>query len=206
MTDLSCSSYRQNSLGNSYRRWTWSAILQSKLSNTIDERLYITWCFNHICYQASGPELIGGTSGESEERIRQLFETALAAAPSIVFIDALDVISGKKDSAQRGMDRRIVAQLFDSIDLISMATKANTNTNTDVTTAGVETASAAEPQGPTDMLGTEQKPTKVSESSTQNKLVILIAATNKWVNVPTVVPHIVWVYHNNYWLIVKILL
>lgn len=69
-------------------------------------------------FKASGPELIGGTSGESEERIRDIFLAAAAKAPSVLFIDALDVIAGKKDSAQRGMDRRIVAQLFDSIDSI----------------------------------------------------------------------------------------
>lgn len=47
--------------------------------------------------QASGPELVGGTSGESEERIRQIFESAAAAAPSVLFLDAIDVIAGKKD-------------------------------------------------------------------------------------------------------------
>ena len=50
--------------------------------------------------QASGPELIGGTSGESEERIRDIFEAAIAAAPSVLFIDALDVIAAKKDVRQ----------------------------------------------------------------------------------------------------------
>lgn len=47
--------------------------------------------------QASGPELVGGTSGESEERIRQIFESAASNAPSVLFIDAIDVIAGKKD-------------------------------------------------------------------------------------------------------------
>ena len=40
---------------------------------------------------------MGGTSGESEERIRQIFESAAANAPSVLFIDAIDVIAGKKD-------------------------------------------------------------------------------------------------------------
>jgi hypothetical protein len=40
---------------------------------------------------------VGGTSGESEERIRQIFESAAASAPSVLFIDAIDVIAGKKD-------------------------------------------------------------------------------------------------------------
>ncbi len=57
--------------------------------------------FSHCCLsfliQASGPELVGGTSGESEERIRQIFESAASNAPSVLFIDAIDVIAGKKD-------------------------------------------------------------------------------------------------------------
>jgi ribosome biogenesis ATPase len=48
-------------------------------------------------FKASGPELIGGASGESEERIRMIFEEAVAHAPSILFIDALDVIAGKRE-------------------------------------------------------------------------------------------------------------
>jgi SpoVK/Ycf46/Vps4 family AAA+-type ATPase len=55
-----------------------------------------------VMIQASGPELIGGTSGESEQRIRSLFEAAAAAAPSILFIDGLDVIAGKKEVLVRG--------------------------------------------------------------------------------------------------------
>ena len=47
--------------------------------------------------KVSGPEVIGGTSGESEERIRDVFEAALLNSPSILFIDALDVVASKKD-------------------------------------------------------------------------------------------------------------
>lgn len=48
-------------------------------------------------FKASGPELIGGTSGESEERIRELFDLAIMNSPCVLFIDALDVIAGKKE-------------------------------------------------------------------------------------------------------------
>lgn len=51
-------------------------------------------------FKVSGPELIGGTSGESEERIRNVFETAAINSPSILFIDALDVIAGKKEVSE----------------------------------------------------------------------------------------------------------
>jgi SpoVK/Ycf46/Vps4 family AAA+-type ATPase len=49
--------------------------------------------------------LVGGTSGESEERIRQIFESAAAAAPSVLFLDAIDVIAGKKDVSNRASYR-----------------------------------------------------------------------------------------------------
>jgi len=60
--------------------------------------LFFTLFVSHFFFiQASGPELVGGTSGESEERIRQIFESAASNAPSVLFIDAIDVIAGKKD-------------------------------------------------------------------------------------------------------------
>ena len=78
-------------------------------------------------YKASGPELIGGTSGESEQMIKNIFESALASAPSVLFIDAIDVIATKREGGgqSRGMDRRIVAQLYDCIDMIASATDRN---------------------------------------------------------------------------------
>ena len=45
----------------------------------------------------SGPELIGGASGESEENIRRIFDAAMSQTPSILFIDSIDVIASKKD-------------------------------------------------------------------------------------------------------------
>ena len=41
--------------------------------------------------------MVGGTSGESEERIRRIFENAAANAPSVLFIDGIDVIAGRKE-------------------------------------------------------------------------------------------------------------
>ena len=70
-------------------------------------------------FRASGPELIGGTSSESEERIRDIFAAATANAPSVLFIDAIDVIAAKSDGqGQRGMERRVIAQLLDCIDAL----------------------------------------------------------------------------------------
>ena len=42
-------------------------------------------------------------SGESEAKIRELFQTAAAHAPSLIFIDEIDAIVPKRESAQREM-------------------------------------------------------------------------------------------------------
>ncbi|KAI6188346.1 Nuclear valosin-containing protein-like [Aphelenchoides besseyi] len=54
--------------------------------------------------RVSTTELIAGVSGETEEKIRQLFQ------------QALDVIASNRDNAQREMERRIVTQLIASFD------------------------------------------------------------------------------------------
>lgn len=49
----------------------------------------------------SAPSLVAGMSGESEKKIRDIFEEAKRMAPCLVFIDEIDVIMGKRESAQR---------------------------------------------------------------------------------------------------------
>lgn len=61
-------------------------------------------------------ELVGGMSGESEKRIRDLFEKATAMAPCVLFIDEIDSICANRINAQKDMERRIVAQLLSSLD------------------------------------------------------------------------------------------
>eukprot|EP01116_Phalansterium_solitarium_P004439 TRINITY_DN1544_c0_g1_i2.p1 TRINITY_DN1544_c0_g1~~TRINITY_DN1544_c0_g1_i2.p1 ORF type:complete len:759 (+),score=198.17 TRINITY_DN1544_c0_g1_i2:71-2347(+) len=67
-------------------------------------------------YRVSAPELVSGMSGESESNIRNLFLEAKANEPCLVFIDEIDVICPKRESAQKEMERRIVAQLLTSFD------------------------------------------------------------------------------------------
>ena len=65
----------------------------------------------------SATGLVHGVSGESESRIRDIFEEALQIAPCILFIDRIDVIASKIDSRDsRGMERRMVTQLLTSLD------------------------------------------------------------------------------------------
>lgn len=61
-------------------------------------------------------ELVSGVSGESEERIRELFEQAALCAPCVLFIDEIDSISANRKNASKDMERRIVAQLITSLD------------------------------------------------------------------------------------------
>ncbi|KAJ1728843.1 Ribosome biogenesis ATPase rix7 [Coemansia sp. Benny D160-2] len=58
-------------------------------------------------------------SGESEKKLREVFEEARELAPCIVFIDEIDAITPKRENAQREMERRIVAQMLTCIDDIS---------------------------------------------------------------------------------------
>ncbi|KAL7523559.1 hypothetical protein ACHAXR_001168, partial [Thalassiosira sp. AJA248-18] len=74
-------------------------------------------------FQVSAPELVGGVSGESELRVRTLFESASNYAPAIIFIDEIDAIAPKRGEGGSGgggksMEKRIVAQLLTSMDSI----------------------------------------------------------------------------------------
>ncbi|KAL6262355.1 hypothetical protein P5V15_007444 [Pogonomyrmex californicus] len=70
--------------------------------------------------KVAGPELVAGVSGESEARIRELFEQALALAPCVVFLDEIDAVAPHRATAQREMERRIVAQLLSSLDELNL--------------------------------------------------------------------------------------
>jgi ribosome biogenesis ATPase len=64
----------------------------------------------------SAPSVVSGMSGESEKKIREVFEEARDLAPCLMFIDEIDAITPKRETAQREMERRIVAQLLTCMD------------------------------------------------------------------------------------------
>ncbi|KAJ3109829.1 hypothetical protein HDU97_000059 [Phlyctochytrium planicorne] len=68
----------------------------------------------------SAPSVVSGMSGESEKKIREVFEEAREIAPCIIFIDEIDAITPKRETAQREMERRIVAQLLTCLDDLSV--------------------------------------------------------------------------------------
>ncbi|EGZ24816.1 hypothetical protein PHYSODRAFT_554855 [Phytophthora sojae] len=70
--------------------------------------------------KVSAPEVVSGMSGESEQKLRELFDEAIARAPSIIFIDEIDAITPKRETSARGMEKRIVAQLLTSADSLSL--------------------------------------------------------------------------------------
>ncbi|KAK2462964.1 hypothetical protein APHAL10511_005016 [Amanita phalloides] len=67
----------------------------------------------------SAPSVVSGMSGESEKTLRDTFEEAKRVAPCLLFIDEIDAIMPKRESAQREMERRIVAQFLTCMDDMS---------------------------------------------------------------------------------------
>ncbi|KAF8458904.1 P-loop containing nucleoside triphosphate hydrolase protein [Terfezia claveryi] len=59
-------------------------------------------------------------SGESEKQLRDLFDEAREKAPCILFLDEIDAITPKRESAQREMERRIVAQMLTCMDDLTL--------------------------------------------------------------------------------------
>ncbi len=64
----------------------------------------------------NGPEIMGSAYGESEGRLRSVFEEATKAAPSIVFIDEIDSIAPKRGQVTGEAEKRLVAQLLTLMD------------------------------------------------------------------------------------------
>ncbi|MBI4743330.1 MAG: CDC48 family AAA ATPase [Actinobacteria bacterium] len=70
--------------------------------------------FTHI----SGPEIMGKFYGESESRLRAVFENAQKNTPAIIFIDEIDAIAPKREEmgGEKQVERRVVAQLLALLD------------------------------------------------------------------------------------------
>ncbi len=64
----------------------------------------------------AGPEIIGKFYGDSEKRLREIFQEARAKAPSIIFLDEIDAIGPKRSEVQGEVEKRVVAQLLSLMD------------------------------------------------------------------------------------------
>lgn len=67
-------------------------------------------------FTINGPEIMGSGYGESEKRLREVFEEATRAAPSIIFIDEIDSIAPKRTQVPGEAEKRLVAQLLTLMD------------------------------------------------------------------------------------------
>lgn len=64
----------------------------------------------------NGPEIMSKFYGESEKKLRSIFEEAEKNSPSIIFIDELDAIAPKREEVTGEVERRVVAQLLALMD------------------------------------------------------------------------------------------
>jgi len=64
----------------------------------------------------NGPEIMSKFYGESEKKIRDIFEEAEKTAPAIIFIDEIDSIAPKREEVQGEVERRVVSQLLTMMD------------------------------------------------------------------------------------------
>ncbi|CAD7973069.1 unnamed protein product, partial [Amoebophrya sp. A120] len=92
---------------------------KSMLANAIAGTLKI----KHIpVFSITSTEIVSGVSGESENKLRQLFQEVVnRAAPensgaALLFFDEIDAITPKREQSERQMDRRIVAQFSHCLD------------------------------------------------------------------------------------------
>src|SRR3989339_383758 len=64
----------------------------------------------------NGPEIMSKFYGESEKKIRSIFEEAEKNAPAIIFIDEIDSLAPKREEAGGEVERRVVSQLLTMMD------------------------------------------------------------------------------------------
>jgi transitional endoplasmic reticulum ATPase len=70
-------------------------------------------------HSINGPEIMSKFYGESEARLREIFQQAQQNSPSIIFVDELDAIAPKREEVTGEVERRVVAQLLALMDGLS---------------------------------------------------------------------------------------
>ncbi len=64
----------------------------------------------------NGPEIMSKFYGESEKKIRDVFEEAEKTSPAIIFIDEIDSIAPKREEVSGEVERRVVSQILTMMD------------------------------------------------------------------------------------------
>ena len=72
----------------------------------------------------NGPEIMSKFYGESEKKIRDIFEEAEKTAPAIIFIDEIDAIAPKREETQGEVERRVVSQILTMMDGLKIKRKS----------------------------------------------------------------------------------
>ena len=67
-------------------------------------------------YPINGPEIMNKYYGETEARLRDIFQEARDNSPSIIFIDEIDAIAPRREEAYGDVEKRVVAQLLALMD------------------------------------------------------------------------------------------
>ncbi|MER5175464.1 MAG: CDC48 family AAA ATPase [Candidatus Nitrosocosmicus sp.] len=78
---------------------------------------------NATFYIINGPEIVNKYYGETESKLREIFQKAKDSSPSIIFIDEIDAIAPKREDTFGDVEKRVVAQLLALMD--GMADRGN---------------------------------------------------------------------------------
>lgn len=123
------------------------------------------------CFALSAPEIMSKYYGESEAKLRDIFENAQAKAPAIIFIDEIDAIAPKRDSSDSEVSKRIVATLLTLMDGMD---------STAVSAAPSSSKSSASYDRDSREPSSNSSTTSAKNSSIGNrKRVVVLAATNR---------------------------
>ncbi|CAG8583928.1 1697_t:CDS:10, partial [Funneliformis mosseae] len=85
---------------------------------TLIARAVATETKSHVIC-VNGPEIISKFYGETEAKLRNIFDQATENAPSIIFIDEVDALCPKRDEASNESEKRIVTTLLTLMDGIT---------------------------------------------------------------------------------------
>ena len=85
---------------------TGKTLIARALCNEVGARFYLI----------QGPEIMSSLLGESEAKLRQIFDQARRDRPSVILIDELDAIAPKREKTTSEAERRIVATLLSQMD------------------------------------------------------------------------------------------
>jgi transitional endoplasmic reticulum ATPase len=69
----------------------------------------------------TGPEIMGKYYGESEARLRELFDKAARNAPCLIFIDEIDSLAPDRSQVEGEVEKRVVGQLLGLMDGFSVS-------------------------------------------------------------------------------------